>query len=101
MGSIYRHLLINLEEYVANGELRSRAGKVHGMLCSFPLNKHPHGAWSLLLNLLSFPTETVIVRFFWWFHPDFDVLSVSHFCGSSSSCGGMSPNRTAFEDLWR
>ena len=52
---------------MANGELRSRAGKVHGMLCSFSLNKHPHGAWSLLLNLLSFPTETAIVRFFWWF----------------------------------
>ena len=76
-------------------------GKWHGMLCSFSLNKHPHGAWSLLLKLLSFPTETAIVRFFWWFHSEFDVLLVSYLCGSSSSCGGMSLNRTAFEDLWR
>ena len=34
---------------------------------------------------------------FYWFL----IYLVSYLCGSSSSCGGMSLNRTAFEDLWR
>lgn len=100
LGDTFEKSICRIRCQLADGGLRSNAGKDHGMLCfeqastscrerTFTLKSESAGGKQSTGLVKQLTGCLVFVCFY-------SVVSCS-----PSSCGGMSPNRTAFEDLWR